>query len=602
MGREIVEDLQSQIEELKTRLAETEQLIEAIRTGEVDAFAINNGDGREVYTLQSGDYAYRVLVEKFGEGALNLSEEGLIVYCNEAFCDLLDLSYEKVIGSYIFDYIAEDSQELFGKYFEHAVHNPIKGEINLKAGKHIASVYISLTSLQPHLATIGMIVTDLTEKKTNEKIITGFEVELEQKNRLLLNKNKQLERQILEEFSESFSEYKSGKDFFNSLTCSLAEKTGMDYTFIAELATDGNNDFIIKVISSTAFGKLNEHFETQLHNDPAEKVIREKEFTFPENCRTIFPESNLIRKLKVEGYSGYPLYDQNKDVIGVIAVMHQKKIQDISYVESLIRIAARRAEMEMERIRNEKMMVIKNTELQNQNVELASFSYIASHDLQEPLRKIQAFTSRIQDKEIDKLSELGQDYFARIKDSAARMQNLIEALLVYSRTNTNDIALETTDLNAILRDVQSDLQEDIREHNVHIESDTLPELQVVSLQIHQLFSNILSNAIKYRKSGISPIIKITSSIVPATDIKAAGNYSKSRYWKISIADNGIGFESQHETKVFELFQRLHGKSEYAGTGIGLAICKKIMQNHQGAITADGIPGIGATFHIYLPYS
>jgi len=180
------------------------------------------------------------------------------------------------------------------------------------------------------------------------------------------------------------------------------------------------------------------------------------------------------------------------------------------------------------------------------------------------------------------------------------MQNLIEALLSYSRTNTSDFILEPTDLNKVLQSVQRDLQEKIDEHNVVIESQHLPTLNIVPLQFQQLFANIISNAIKYRKPDVDPVIKITASIVPASEINTPMLLPKSRYWKISIADNGIGFEAQHETKVFELFQRLHGKTEYEGTGIGLAICKKIMQNHKGFINAKGVPGQGATFNLFLP--
>lgn len=600
MKTESATHLASKVESLEQRLADAEQLIDAIKAGEVDAFAIVNNDKSEVYTLQSGDYAYRVLVERFGEGALNLTEDGLIVYSNCYFFNLLGLPYEKVVGTYIFEYIADDSKSTFESLFNTVPEGNTKGEINLAVDGTTIPVLISLTSLQPHLPTIGMIVTDLTEKKSNEKIITGYQGELEEKNRLLSNKNKQLEQQILDEFSENFSAYKTGKVFFDSLTLSLAAKTMMDYVFIGELIGNGGDNPQIRTISLTAFGKPAENIEYPLPHGPCEQVIMGTLYSYPKACQHKFPQNQTIKQFNVEGYIGYPLFDTERNPIGLIAVMHTKAIEDVAYTESLLKIAAKRTEMEMERIRNEKMLEAKNIELENQNAELASFSYIASHDLQEPLRKIQAFTSRILDKENHKLSESGKDYFERISDAASRMQKLIEALLNYSRTNTTEITLEATDLNFVLEDVKKDLQELIRRKKAVIHADHLPTLNIVSLQFHQLFSNIISNAIKYSKPNVPPYIKITTSVVPASEVKDEAPLSKSKYWKISITDNGIGFDQQYEPKVFELFQRLHGKKEFEGTGIGLAICKKIMQNHKGIINAIGTPGVGATFNIYLP--
>ncbi len=242
----------------------------------------------------------------------------------------------------------------------------------------------------------------------------------------------------------------------------------------------------------------------------------------------------------------------------------------------------------------------KNEELERMNAELGSFTYVASHDLQEPLRKIRTFTDLIFEKEVEQLSETAKNYFIRISAAATRMQNLIEALLSYSRTNTIDIIYEPTDLNILIDEVKVNLHDVIEEKNAIIESDTLPVIQIIPLQFHQLFLNIIGNAIKYSKHGIQPHIKISSRIVCGSDINVPGVNQKIKYWKISIADNGIGFEQQYANKIFELFQRLHGKTEFSGTGIGLAICKKIVQNHNGIITATGSPGVGATFNIFIP--
>src|SRR3990170_8576038 len=165
MEQQSIEKMSSTIEDLQHKLAEAEQLIEAIKAGEVDAFAILSNNNHEVYTLQSGDYAYRVLIEKFSEGALNLTEEGLIVYTNQYFCDFLGLPYERVVGTNIFQYVSEDSKDTFTVLFTNALSSSSKGEINLSINSVTIPVYVSMTSLQPTLPTIGMIITDLTEKK-----------------------------------------------------------------------------------------------------------------------------------------------------------------------------------------------------------------------------------------------------------------------------------------------------------------------------------------------------------------------------------------------------------------------------------------------------
>lgn len=254
-----------------------------------------------------------------------------------------------------------------------------------------------------------------------------------------------------------------------------------------------------------------------------------------------------------------------------------------------------------ERLRNlNDILSAKNAELEQMNAELSSFTYIASHDLQEPLRKIRTFSNLITERDSASLSLTAKEYFVRITAAATRMQNLIEALLSYSRTNTLETQYEQVDMNKLVDEVKNDLYEIIKEKNALIESCNLPSLKVIPLQFHQLFLNIISNAIKYSKENIAPRIKITAEIVNGKDFVSMGCNEKYTYWQISFADNGIGFEQEYEHKIFELFQRLHGKAQYPGTGIGLAICKKIVLNHNGVIKATGKPGVGSVFTVYIP--
>lgn len=241
----------------------------------------------------------------------------------------------------------------------------------------------------------------------------------------------------------------------------------------------------------------------------------------------------------------------------------------------------------------------KNIALENMNDELMSFNYVASHDLQEPLRKIQAFSNRIMDSE-DNLSDTTRDHFNRITNAASRMQKLLEALISYSRANNAEHDFVETDMNQLVDEVKSDIAELIQEKKVVIENLGLPTLKVIPTQCHQLLLNLISNSIKYSKPDVPPKITISSQLVNVEDIKKPVYLHSRNYWKIVLEDNGIGFESQYEDKIFELFQRLHGKNEFEGTGIGLAICRKIAQNHNGYIFAEGKPDKGATFFIYFP--
>lgn len=241
----------------------------------------------------------------------------------------------------------------------------------------------------------------------------------------------------------------------------------------------------------------------------------------------------------------------------------------------------------------------RNRELESNNKELSAFNYIASHDLQEPLRKIETFLSRLISKDYDKLSESGQQYISSIQKSTNRMRVLIEDLLQFSRTNRTEKTYETSDLNFLLENAKIDLAEIIEEKKAIIENDVLPTLDVISFQIQQLFINLIGNSLKYSKENNTPIIKINYSIVIAKDEEFLPN-THHEYHKITVEDNGIGFDQEYAKKIFILFNRLHNKNEYKGTGIGLAICKKIVENHKGFIFAKGVINEGSIFSIYLP--
>jgi len=416
MHTAISEDLLSKIEDLKMHLTETQEAIDAIRSGSVDAFAIKKDGRSEVFTLQSLDYAYRVLIEKFSEGALNLTPQGLIVYSNSYFSELINTPNEKVIGSYIHDYISEDSRERFQEHFTAALQGSSKTEITLSINNRSIPVYISLTSLQPQLATVGMIITDLSEKKHTEE---------------------------------------------------------------------------------------------------------------------------TLRK--------------------------------------------------------------KNLELEHLNKSLDQFASIASHDLQEPLRKIQTFTSLLKHRFNNDLPDGAKELIDKIKGSSERMSLLIKDVLNFSRIVHSENMFVRTDLNEILNNILKDFDLLILEKNASVSREDLPVIEAIPLQINQLFYNLVGNALKFSKNEISPALTISSRMLLPGEINNRFNVNEQlSYVEISFKDNGIGFEQQFAEQIFSIFERLHNQQQYSGTGIGLALCQKIVGHHQGGIHAESKENNGATFYVLLP--
>ncbi|MBK9981047.1 MAG: PAS domain-containing protein [Saprospiraceae bacterium] len=409
------EEAELKIIELQSHLDEYEQLIEAIKGGEVDAFALKTNNESAIFSIQTVDYAYRILVENFGEGALNLSEEGLILYTNHYFPELLNLPYESVVGNSFLLFIHPDSKETFHELFKNGLTANTKGEINLLIADKTIPVYISLAPLFPAVSAVGIIITDLTEKKKQEEILQ-----------------------------------------------------------------------------------------------------------------------------------------------------------------------------------------MKNAELVTKNNELQAFAYIASHDLQGPLRKIQIFISRLSEKEINNLSENGKEYLKMVQDSAKLMQELIQDLLAYSSTSTAERKFDNTDLNKIVDQVKDDLKEELNDKHASFEATELHTLNIIPFQFRQIMQNLIGNALKFINPAQPPHIIIKSEIADSSAFNNVKLSPQKKYCHISVSDNGIGFEPEFNEKIFEVFYRLHAHTEYKGTGIGLAIVKKIVENHDGVITANSVLNKGTTFDIYIP--
>lgn len=255
---------------------------------------------------------------------------------------------------------------------------------------------------------------------------------------------------------------------------------------------------------------------------------------------------------------------------------------------------------------------VANIELRRSNDNLQQFGYIASHDLQEPLRKIQSFGDMLATRYADVLDESGQDMIGRMQKAAERMSELIRDLLNYSRVSTERNPFTPLSLTGLLTSLVDDLSVTVQESGAVIEWADLPVVSGDQMQLRQLFQNLLSNAIKFRLPGVPPRVSVTHRVLSSADLPSSvvgtalallttdDGKTINKFYEINVADNGIGFDEKYLDRIFQVFQRLHGKNVYAGTGVGLAICRKVVENHRGAITASSKPGSGTTFHVYLP--
>ncbi len=285
------------------------------------------------------------------------------------------------------------------------------------------------------------------------------------------------------------------------------------------------------------------------------------------------------------------LYTKNHQLLA-----QEKKLIDINRnleIEIKDRIASEEKVNELNKQLLENISVLEST-----NKELDRFAYMASHDLQEPLRKIKIFSNRIVEKYSSSIDEEGKVYIEKMQLACSRMQNLIRDILDFSKITVDKNSLMYSDINKILEDVVHDMDLKIQEKNAKLLIDKLPNLYVNPTLIKSLFQNLISNSLKYSQKDVAPLINITSMI--DNSIKSKDGVNTKKYCRIYVQDNGIGFEQQYAEDIFTMFTRLHGNAEYTGTGIGLAICKKIIEEHQGYISARSGINKGTTFTISLP--
>ena len=413
-AKKINKALEAENEELRYLLSEASDTIEAIRTGQVDALVLQKDDAHELYTLQSADQAYRIFIEKMTEGAVTLSREGFILYCNSSFADMIGRALSEVIGIYFRDCVTPAEEKHYDALFIKCAVQDCKGEVILNGKKKEIPVQLSFAAIKRDGDHVySLIVTDLSTQKNAQS-------QLEKNNAALATSNRDLQR----------------------------------------------------------------------------------------------------------------------------------------------------------------------------------FASVASHDLQEPVRKIQVFSGLLK-KTGDTLSDENKKYLEKIISSAERMKALIVDMLDYARLSSDEGNFLLTDLNEVLKEVAEDLELSISDTGAVITSEKLPVLFANRSQMRQVFQNIISNAIKFSGKQNHPEILITAKRIKEKKFGSAEKV-KGDYFLISFKDKGIGFDEQYAGNIFELFERLNTKDAYEGTGIGLAIAKKIIEKHKGMIAAKSKENEGADFLIILP--
>ena len=292
--------------------------------------------------------------------------------------------------------------------------------------------------------------------------------------------------------------------------------------------------------------------------------------------------------------------------VGVFVELYRKNHQLVNHEKNLL--AANKSlqrEIEERKLSEEKIkllnrqLVENNAHLKNVNEELDRCAYVASHDLQEPLRKIMVFSDKILSKKDDNTEV--EKYLTKISSSSQRMQSLINNLLQFSRHSVNSSDFINVDLNELVKEAMTELEVEIERTKTRINIDPLPVMYAVPSLVRQLFYNLINNAIKFRRPGVNPVINISSEKVKPSELKISGvQPANVDYYRISVSDNGIGFDAKYAEDIFQVFKRLHSYHEFEGTGVGLSICKKIVDRHNGFITAHSTLNEGSVFIICLP--
>ena len=535
-------------------------------------------------------------------GYHSLDAEGTFIRINDTELAWLGYTREEVIHKKKFaDFVTAESLLLFQKSFPvfkaQGWVNDLEFEIIRKDGT-IFPVSLSATAITDAAGTFVMSRSTLFDIGDRKRV----EIQRKRAEEALQQANEQLETRVQERTAElaqvnaslqtELSERKRAETMLReseqrlSLAIEGAEMATWDVDVRTGKALWSARHYELLGYQLVPSGEATlEMWRSRVHPDDLERVMQAAEQAIRE--RSIYrTEHRIIRADNGKDVwlasFGQALYDEAGQAVRFIGIILD--ITDRKRAEQVLQQAKEDLEIKVQERTTELRQL--NENLVRSNQELEQFAYVASHDLQEPLRAVTGYTQLLVQDYQERLDESAQEYTAYIVDGAKRMQQLIQDLLAYSRVGTRDLTFASTDCNVVLKQVLRNLQVAIAENNAAIVLDSLPTVIADKNQLTQLFQNLIGNAIKFRREA-PPQIHISAEL-------------KDGEWLFRVQDNGIGMKSRYLDRIFEIFKRLHTRTEFPGTGIGLAICKKIVDRHSGRIWAESEPGIGTTFYFTIP--
>ena len=517
------------IAELEARLAEADETLQAIRSGEVDALVVSGPDGDQIFALEGADHAYRLLVEEMQEGTVTLNQDGLILYANRQFAAMMKAPVESIVGSNIHSFLPADRRSFFAGMLtsEEARHK--RTELTLLAGDGTAiPTHVSLSWLRTGgIQTICVVISDLTEQRHYEAMVEEGE----------------LSRLILEQAAEAIVVI-DARGMILRASGSAQKLAGRNvllqhFDSAFQLSDRQNRIGAARLLGAALAGEGFKSTEVNLfHSDK--------------------PYSTLL-------LSTGPLWTDNRELLGCAITL-----TDIT-----------------ERKQSEQALALQARELERSNGDLRQFAYAVSHDLREPIRIVTIYSQLFEKKYKGRLDQQADEFIQRAVEGAHRLEALLDDLLAYTQTAEGPQNVDSpVDANVCFTKTLAMFDAAVAESGAIVTSDPLPLLRVNEVHIQQLLQNLIGNSLKYR-SEAPPRIHISAE-------------RERGMWKIVIADNGIGIDGQYHKQVFGLFKRLHGSGKYAGSGMGLAICHKIVERYGGRMWIESEAGKGSKFFFTLP--
>lgn len=522
--------------------------------------------------------------------------EGTILWANQVELDSLGYTKEEYIGYPISRFHADESviNDILTRLINNETLQNYPARLKCKNGtiKHVL-INSNVLMKEGKFIHTRCFTRDITTLKEEEQRKTDLLIELEAKNKIIQNQSEELERKIQDGIAEFMIKNKQLNE-----AQQIAKMGSWEWDVTTNKVSWTNGLFNVYELPLSEEGLMYDEFLERVHPDDrtyVDNTIKQSfvDKKFNEYFHRIVTPSGHIKTLHAKGEI---ILNGKGEIVKMIGTG-----QDVS-----------------EQKKAEQELLIKSNELQEMNAELQKFAYIASHDLQEPLRKIKTFIARLAEEYGTILiDEKSKKYLAKITDAASRMQCLMEDILNFSRLSSTLITFQKTDLNDTLKEVLSDMEVVIENTRASIKVNKLYVIEANATQMGQLFLNLIGNAIKFKKPDTKPEIEINAEIISGKSIRSPihlqahykfAGWDENHYWahekfcRITVRDFGIGFDEEFYERIFIAFERLHNSKQYEGTGIGLAICKKIVDFHHGIITAESSPGAGTVFCVTLPVS